>query len=651
MNRSGVENASSQLLPSDDNGETLHATAASANAPVAAMPPPVTTASHQPSTPTDFSPSHHARQSTTSISLWPSEHNIQNDSTSGVWNDHHILDEKVRSSNVTAFVTLLKALFGVSLLSSPRVLGETGLILGTIVYLLIILACMGSCWCLLQARAKVASESEDKQEDNTADVRLQRQRIIMERQESNASSSKDKVVKAITYGEVGRKLFGPKQGVMINFLIVSLHVCFGAGLMATSMQQVAIVLGWTTEENERSDNDYDNYNYNSGYESQDDESDWMKGRVILACTFFPFVALLLQFRNIKDLFWVCLAGLVIFVVGCVGTMFYSATLVDSDGDGSAVWDVPDDVFEWKWTGIPNFVASTLCAMEGINLALPIANTFLASSAFVVDASQQTIAATNSPVPVVSASVGFFGVTTLLVAYFGYLSGVGGGEGTRHDSGDDDGDLECLSVAYCLDSQLLKNIHRISLACALVLTLPIILYPSLELLECWADERHQQLKTGRTTSGRSLGDSFNGFVWGAPSESYRQYLQTEESLFGTEPFFPFVHRHWRFRLGHAAAVCLLAIVERQWERALVLFKGIGLSTACFVLPVIMFVRANSFTVVVQQPMLASALAGLMTLGLVNVVLVILSVFTDHNFLPTEIHDHPPHHHEQDHSQDG
>ena len=121
------------------------------------------------------------------------------------------------------------------------------------------------------------------------------------------------------------------------------------------------------------------------------------------------------------------------------------------------------------------------------------------------------------------------------------------------------------------------------------------------------------------------------------------------MFGTEPFFPFLHRHWRYRLSHAAAVCLLAVVERNLERALVLFKGIGLSAACFLLPVILFVRASSVAVVLQRPMLVSALIGLMTLGLVNVVLVILSVFTDHNFLPEEIHDHPPnhdHHHSQD-----
>ena len=107
----------------------------------------------------------------------------------------------------------------------------------------------------------------------------------------------------------------------------------------------------------------------------DEEEIWLKGRAYLSAILFPIIAMLLQFRSIHDLFWICVAGLVSFLVGCVGSMLYSTILVDNDGDGNVIWDIPKDAFEWKWNGIPNFVASTLCAMEGINLALPIANHF------------------------------------------------------------------------------------------------------------------------------------------------------------------------------------------------------------------------------------------------------------------------------------
>lgn len=555
-------------------------------------------------------------------------------------------EKKKQSSNVTAFVTLLKALFGVSLLSSPRVLGETGLVLGTIVYSLIVVACVGSCWCLLKAREKVASSviiatapSSIAQSGSMASTRPTLLTAF-----STQTQDSSRTVHAITYGDLGRKLLGAKQSTLINMLIVSLHICFGAGLVATAMHQIAVVLNW--------EEDYDSYGNDSSYTSDsenndnDDESEEQQvgagGRALLASIFFPIISILLQFRDIKDLFRVCLGGLVVFVVGCIGTMLYSTTLVDNDGDGNVIWDVPADAFVWKWGGIPNFVASTLCAMEGINLALPIANHYMT----IVPSNNNGItddSVDRSPVPVVTAAISVFGVSTLLVAYFGYLSGLGGDSSTKNEEDDDD-QAGCAYGAHCFDSDLLENIHRISLALALILTLPIILYPSLELLERWAEERNRQLQSGMTSSNRSLdGKSWTGFTWGPRPDSLRRKYDFEEALFGKEPIFPFLHRHWRYRISHAAAVCLLAIVDRQWERGLVLYKGIGLSIACFLLPVILFVKAYTLPVVLQQPGLAAALSGLMALGLVNFVLVILSVFTVHNFLPTEIHDDPMHHH--------
>lgn len=562
---------------------------------------------------------------------------------------------KHQTSNVTAFVTLLKALFGVSLLSSPRVLGETGLVLGTVVYSWLVLACVGSCWCLLQARAKVtevAAQAAAVEAAAAAEVQDSK-RPSLESAFSSQGPPRNHA-EAITYGDLGRTLLGPKPSVLINFLIVSLHICFGAGLVATSIHQVAVVLGWEEDSSQED---------GSSYEV------WLAGRAILAAAFFPFIAMLLQFRNIKDLFAICLAGIVVFAVGVIGTMIYSTLLADKDedGDGSvdgdgdadgddggygytSRWNIPSDAFEWKFSGIPNFVASTLCAMEGINLALPIANQW-----YLIKKVRNNSSTERSPAPVVMASVACFGVITLLVAYFGYLSGLGGSSGSNYYENDEEQEegeaerAECAFVAHCMNSVLLERIHRLSMTAALILTLPIILYPSLELLERWVEERQFQLMTGRTSSNREIGSTWNGFVSGPATESFRQKLLAEENILGKHGILPFVHRRWRLRLAHAAAVCLIAIVDRPWERVLVLFKGIGLSIACFLLPVVLFVKAHSLAAVLQQPALTAALGGLMSLGAVNVVLVILSVFTKHNFLPPEVlHDDPlgHHHHSQD-----
>ena len=63
-----------------------------------------------------------------------------------------------RASNVAAFVTFLKALFGIGMLSNPAVLGEVGLVLGTFCHLFIVVGCAFSCYLLLAARQMAKNE-------------------------------------------------------------------------------------------------------------------------------------------------------------------------------------------------------------------------------------------------------------------------------------------------------------------------------------------------------------------------------------------------------------------------------------------------------------------------------------------------------------
>ena len=63
-----------------------------------------------------------------------------------------------RASNVNAFVIFLKALFGVGMLSNPAVLGEVGLLVGTLCHLLIVIECAFACYLLLSARQAAKAE-------------------------------------------------------------------------------------------------------------------------------------------------------------------------------------------------------------------------------------------------------------------------------------------------------------------------------------------------------------------------------------------------------------------------------------------------------------------------------------------------------------
>ena len=680
-------------------------------------------------------------------------------------------------SNMSAFVTFLKAMFGVSLLSSPYVINETGLLLGTIAYIIIISACTFACYLILKARAAVASELNDRYLRNIQQHSGGRDGIY--RTNNNAIGNHGG---SITFGVLGKELFGAKISVLIIFLIVTLHVCFGAGMLASASHQLAVGLNWHRDSyNNGYDNDHndegghhdgdDNDNGNSSssgyyyyfYSSQQQVPHYFD-RFVRVCILFPIVATVLQFRNQFELFLLCSAGLFLYVVGCIGSIFYTTIVLtvhsivgntnnnnstnyydddaynngddgngndgghnsrdhdcheDGDGDGGGGGpggggncnaNAPTDMWQWKFSGIPTFVASTVCAIEGINLALPTANSLYQQQQDRLRKLQQrngtsmnTIGSETASnqisdaIPVVSSVIIVYGILTLAIAWIGYLNGLGGGKGTKHgndnyngNNGDNNSNnyngynsRACEQIAYCLDSDLLTKIHQISLGITLLLTLPIILYPSIEMLEIWADEREIQLQTGRTSSDSSIQSSgWNGYVRGDKMKSkvlndkqqkliqtFGQYGISENS--DDDPRVIFrrfddegdekklskwrLPKHWRLRLSHAVAISILAVVKRSFESTFALMKGLGLSFVGFMLPCIFFVQAHKKYHTVlggdlingrsQRRMswaLKISMVCLVLLGMSNIVLVYLSVFTKHNYMPEhELHRGPGH----------
>lgn len=155
----------------------------------------------------------------------------------------------------------------------------------------------------------------------------------------------------------------------------------------------------------------------------------------------------------------------------------------------------------KWSGIPTYVATTIYCIEGINLALPTVSSIegtqrwggLGSSLRRKGSSQlneqgvskKDIERQDLSVFIVVGAVFLYGMVTLVVSWIGLAGGLGGGAGTIH------GEDGCWDVTYCLNSSAVRFVYMLSLGVALVLTLPVILYPSTEMLEVWLDERNDE----------------------------------------------------------------------------------------------------------------------------------------------------------------
>jgi len=87
--------------------------------------------------------------------------------------------------------------------------------------------------------------------------------------------------------------------------------------------------------------------------------------------------------------------------------------------------------------------------------------------------------------IVVGAVFLYGLVTLVVSWVGLAGGLGGGIGTMH------GEDGCRDVTYCFDSSAVRFVYMLSLGVALILTLPVILFPSTQMLEIWLDEREDE----------------------------------------------------------------------------------------------------------------------------------------------------------------
>ncbi|KAL7481797.1 hypothetical protein ACHAW6_007472 [Cyclotella cf. meneghiniana] len=355
---------------------------------------------------------------------------------------------------------------------------------------------------------------------------------------SNASfmipPKKSKQVRLVTYGDVAKYLAGPTFAQLMIFTIVCVHLMFASGMLHIAVENLCYIAGWdrlgfsytdvmvtdtddfygetyygstrrrlgpsqdgggsrsndhnSRDEHNSRDRDQEWHNINIE-EAEEEYAKWegpdFVGRLAMSSLLFPIIHGLLQIPSLRELATISTMGLVTYALGCVGSMMYAAFVLT---EGQPFLDRPDDLFQVKWSGIPTYVATTIYAIEGINLALPTVNTLEGSDrgGRVSNLLKRKGAKENekegNSIKLVVTAVFCYGCVTLFVSWIGLAGGLGGGIGTIHEQ------EGCRDVTYCLSSVKIQYVYMLSLGVALVLTLPVILYPSTEMLEIWLDER-------------------------------------------------------------------------------------------------------------------------------------------------------------------
>mmetsp|Transcript_13285 Transcript_13285/g.30528 ORF Transcript_13285/g.30528 Transcript_13285/m.30528 type:complete len:927 (-) Transcript_13285:103-2883(-) len=484
-------------------------------------------------------------------------------------------------------------------------------------------------------------------------------------------------VRLVTYGDVAKYLAGKKASFFIIFTITAVHVLFASGMVHLAVENLCYVVGW-----ERLGWSYVEYEDDGGRRlgpsgdenhasrSSDEEEYYLEwrgpdftGRLAMASLLFPIIQGLLQIPSLTELVTISSIGLLTYAVGCVGSMLYTAVVLT---EGHPFVDHPDDMWATKWSGVPTYVATTIYCIEGINLALPTVSSLEGARRWNTGLGSTDGDRSDLSVYVVVGAVVLYGVITLIISWLGLAGGLGGGVGTIH------GEDGCWDVTYCLNSSAVRFVYMLSLGVALVLTLPVILYPSTEMLEVWLDERDDERRKRKEESQpdylkwkrRSLIDdatlmtnlsrdaslslrgsdvSPNG---GKPIIVSPSCVQEPSPVSASGSLRPSPRgggdnptsakprrklKYWKLRMFLAATICIIGTIEGSFPHALKvaeIIRGIGLSIAGLIFPPLLYMCAigGNFS----MPMAAS-MSLLIGLGFFNIILILISAFGNKDFI--------------------
>ena len=370
-------------------------------------------------------------------------------------------------------------------------------------------------------------------------------------------------VRLVTYGDVAKYLAGKRASFFIIFTIVIVHLMFASGMVHLAVENLCYVVGWErlgwsyTYYAEGQDRHTMMRRLGSSEDSEDGASrsndeegyylEWkgpdFTGRLAMAALLFPIIQGLLQIPSLTELATISTFGLLAYAFGCIGSMLYTALVLT---DGHPFQDHPDDMWKSKWSGVPTYVATTIYCIEGINLALPTVGSIegaprWSGGGLTKQPSSGELRGGNGSstkenekrdlsVFIVVGAVFLYGMVTLVVSWIGLAGGLGGGIGTIH------GEDGCWDVTYCLNSSAVRFVYMLSLGVALVLTLPVILYPSTEMLEVWLDERNDERRRKKeAAASASQRDTSPRAFWHVRQKSILP--DDEETVYTVSDFSP------------------------------------------------------------------------------------------------------------------
>jgi len=174
-------------------------------------------------------------------------------------------------------------------------------------------------------------------------------------------------------------------------------------------------------------------------------SEWQWTVALLS---WPVLAALACIRFLKDLWFLSIFGLLVYLVGVMGSVYYyvlsgKETAIDFNGSTN-------------WEKLPQFVGVTVYGMEAILLCIPV---------------EASMRQAQHAAKVIAGSTSLYALSAALFGGVGYAYGLGW---CKHDKGN--------IVTDCLPDGALATTLRVALVVAVAASFPVLLYPVNEILE-------------------------------------------------------------------------------------------------------------------------------------------------------------------------
>jgi len=339
----------------------------------------------------------------------------------------------------------------------------------------------------------------------------------------------------VTYGDLADVLLGRTMACITRWTIIILNLLFTAGLYIAVCENFSAAYAFT-------------------FHRSEDYEDTMKSRRNIGVLLSPIVVLWLQIPWLQDMTGISALGLIVYVIGVMGGTLYSAVIVGTISPPTDIWSI-------KWDGVPSFVGSAVYALEGINLALPTAASMRDNN--------DGHSGGNGARQVVCSAVLCYGIITSVFAAVGYAGGLGGGIGTGLTAEECDVVTSCMEPAWPL-----RVVVQVALSFALLLTVPVMLYPTTEMLEVMLSEWNNEVR-GECEAHLT-----------PPDYHDHTNLHAEEH----HPQQEGHEKNRKLRLFLAFLVVMLGSTTRSFTSFSGFVGAVGLTFAGFILPPLLYVRA-------------------------------------------------------------